>query len=106
MIFCAQFAVLIPFTHTFALLSMNSSLCLFRTNHDASTNRSWLMVYRQNFNAKFLLTEDPCEEMGNANMPENANKITSVASEKTLQQIQSAVDQMVRLVPPSASTKY
>ena len=65
-----------------------------------------MFVYRQQFNAKFLLTDDPCEDLANPGTPEDANKILSVASEETRQQIQSAVDQMVRLVPPSANTKY
>lgn len=71
-----------------------------RTSYDSSTKKHWLSVYRQKFNAKYLLTESHREELGKSRVPEDTHKTMSLETKMAKLQIQSTVDEMVRLVPP------
>lgn len=73
------------------------------TSRDPATKKHWLSVYRNKFNAKFLLAEGNLED----NSEEDPQQTTvSLDDQATLQKIQSAVDHMIRLVPPPANQKY
>ncbi|CAB9510599.1 DIS3 mitotic control homolog [Seminavis robusta] len=68
------------------------------TSYDAATRQHWLSVYRQKFNARFLLKQSTCKMTGAQKM-RNIQK--TIQDHQTVEdQIRLVVDQMVRLVPP------
>ena len=83
----------------------NSLLSHFRTSYDAATRQHWLAVYRQKYNAKFLLKQGRCKVPGRAKMEDDAHKIMSEASQRVEQQVKEAVDQMIRVLPPRIQTR-
>lgn len=71
------------------------------TSYDASTRQHWISVYRQKFNAKFVLKQRGCRVPGKAKMEDDAHIIMSEVNAVSEDQIRAGVDEMIRRVPPN-----